>query len=322
MSDPRSKVMVMVTVEYKERMLWNVLNSFHSIDAASWLNTKGKTLSISSARDEGKIFFAKEHAAWFVNPAAFGKMMHDGDRSSGDDSAAGKADDYYSLFPVRVSSDYGPSQTFSSTETVLPDEYLRTWQLAFIIRHPALVCPSMYRAHRALKKLYPIGSSTSNGMSRRFLRLSVSLRWTRMLYDWCVSQEGQAPPIILDANDLIHNQSSVVKFCEPTGLNPAALKFEWESVCAEGKAWSGDGAAPQDRASKQHSTSQEAHAIMRSTLMGSSGVVKEKAPKVVDVASEAEKWKHEFGDEEASFILEIVREVMPDYEFLRQRRLV
>ncbi|RLL97499.1 hypothetical protein CFD26_105485 [Aspergillus turcosus] len=274
MSDPRSKVMVMVTVEYKERMLWNVLNSFHSIDAASWLNTKGKTLSISSARDEGKIFFAKEHAAWFVNPAAFGKMMHDGAGSNGDDSAAVKADDYYSLFPVRVSSDYGPSQTFSSTETVLPDEYLRTWQLAFIIRHPALVCPSMYRAHRALKKLYPIGSSTSNGMSRRFLRLSVSLRWTRMLYDWCVSQEGQAPPIILDANDLIHNQSSVVKFCEPTGLNPAALKW----------------------------------------------VVKEKAPKGVDVASEAEKWKHEFGDEEASFILEIVREVMPDYEFLRQRR--
>ncbi|GIK03423.1 hypothetical protein Aspvir_007492 [Aspergillus viridinutans] len=268
------------------------------------------------AHDEGKIF-VKEHASWFMNPAAFGKMLHDGDATNGDGSAALKADNYYSLFRVCVGSVYGPPQAFSlMNETVLPDGYLRTWRLAFIIRHPALVCPSMYRAYRALKKLYPPGSGTSDGMSRSFLKVNVTLRWTRMLYNWCVRQEGQAHPIILDANDLTHNKSSMVKFCELTGLDPTALKFEWESVSAEGKASSGDDA------SKQHSIRQEAQAIMKLTLMGSSGVVKEKAPKVVDVASEADKWKHEFGDEEASFILKIVREAMPNYEFLRQQRLI
>ncbi|KAF7159502.1 hypothetical protein CNMCM5623_004840 [Aspergillus felis] len=237
------------------------------------------------ARDEGKIFFVKEHASWFMNPAALGQMMmHDGDASNGNGSAALKADDYYSLFRVRVSSVYGPRQAFSPmNETVLPDGYLRTWRLAFIIRHPALVCPSMYRAYQALKKLYPPGSGTADGMSWSFLKVN----------------EGQAHPIILDAYDIIHNKSTTVKFCELTGLDPTALKFEWESVSAEGKASSGDGA------SNQHSIRQEAQAIMKLSLMGSSGVMKEKAPEVVDVASEADKWKHEFGDEEASFILEM-----------------
>lgn len=56
--------------------------------------------------------------------------------------------------------------------------------------------------------------------------------------------------------------------------------------------------------------------------MGSSGVLKEKAPEVVHIASEAERWKHEFGDKVANFILKRVHEAMPDYEYLRQRRLV
>ncbi|RAK88248.1 hypothetical protein BO79DRAFT_228806 [Aspergillus costaricaensis CBS 115574] len=213
-----------------------------------------------------------------MNPAAVSKMLHDVDTTNGDSSAAFMAPDYHSFFRVRVDSKYGRSKGLPPfNETVLPDAYLATWQLAFLIRHPAL---------------------------------------TRLLYDWCVLRGGQAHPIILDASDLIHNKGAMVKFCEQMGLDPTVLKFEWDSVCAENEAWSGDNTCEQD------SIFEKARITMRSTLITSSGVLKEKAPEVVDIASEAERWKLEFGDEVADFILQWVHEAMPDYEYLKQRRLV
>ncbi|GFN13491.1 hypothetical protein AtubIFM55763_001159 [Aspergillus tubingensis] len=279
-----------------------------------------ETLEGSSAlaRDEGKIFFVKEHISWLMNPATISKMLHDADTTNGDASGALMAPDYHSFFRVRVDNKYGRSKGLPPlNETVLPDGYLATWQLAFLIRHPALVFPSMYRADRALKDLYPSGDNPFEGLlSESYLKVTLTLRWTRMLYDWCVRRKGQAHPIILDASDLIHNKGSMVKFCEQTGLDPTVLKFEWESVGPEDKSSSGDGASEQD------SILQKAETTMRTTLRGSSGVLKEKAPDVVDIASEAERWKHEFGDKVANFILERVHEAMPDYEYLRQRRLV
>ncbi|PYH31259.1 uncharacterized protein BO87DRAFT_443714 [Aspergillus neoniger CBS 115656] len=253
-----------------------------------------------------------------MNPATTSKMLHDVDTTNGDASAALMAPDYHSFFRVRVNSKYGRSKGLPPlNETVLPDGYLATWQLAFLIRNPALVFPSMYRADRALKDLYPSGDNPFEGLlSESYLKVTLTLRWTRMLYDWCARRKGQAHRIILDASDLIHNKGSIVKFCEQTGLDPTVLKFEWESVGPEDKSSSGDGASEQD------SILQKAETTMRTTLMGSSGVLKEKAPEVVDIASEAERWKHEFGDKVANLILERVHEAMPDYEYLMQRRLV
>jgi hypothetical protein len=65
----------------------------------------------------------------------------------------------------------------------------------------------------------------------------------------------------------------------------------------------------------------KAEAVMLSTLLGSTGVIKDKTPTVVDVAAEAKQWKEEFGEELAYMLETTVRDAMPDYEYLRSRRI-
>ena len=87
----------------------------------------------AQAQRDNKIMFAKEHAFWFVNPTAM--------YSQPEDSSSAKTN---ALETCRLClpESYGSKQTFSANnQTVLPDEYLRTWRLAFLIRHPALAWP-------------------------------------------------------------------------------------------------------------------------------------------------------------------------------------
>ncbi|KAL9019970.1 MAG: hypothetical protein Q9185_002760 [Variospora sp. 1 TL-2023] len=51
------------------------------------------------------------------------------------------------------------------------------------------------------------------------------------------------------------------------------------------------------------------------------GVVKAKARSAIDVDEEAEKWETEFGAAAAQLIVKMVNEAMPDYEYLRAKRL-
>jgi hypothetical protein len=60
---------------------------------------------------------------------------------------------------------------------------------------------------------------------------------------------------------------------------------------------------------------------MTVTLRASKGIIKEKAPATVDIDVEAEKWKEEFGPEAAAMVEKAVRDAMPDYEYLKERRL-
>lgn len=60
---------------------------------------------------------------------------------------------------------------------------------------------------------------------------------------------------------------------------------------------------------------------MLKTLHGSGGIVQGKTSKGLDIATEAEKWKAEFGEENAIELEKIVRANMPDYEYMLARRL-
>lgn len=124
------------------------------------------------AVQQNEIMFAKEHASWVYSPASFQKMS-----TARDDVEFSKA------FRVEIPGTYGHIRTYSSSnETILSDEYLRSWQFAFIIRHPALAWPSMYRA---LTKISGEGLMDDDGVKGTSLT-NMSFRWTRMLYDWCM----------------------------------------------------------------------------------------------------------------------------------------
>ncbi|KAJ5818908.1 hypothetical protein N7474_004499 [Penicillium riverlandense] len=248
------------------------------------------------AQDENKMMFAKEHAFWVFNPASFEKMMR-GTTST----------KHFNDFAIKMPESYGSRQTFSSkNETVLPDEYLRSWQMAFVIRHPALAWPSLYRAMNKMSSAGFIDEDAIKGATAS----SLTLRWTRMLYEWCLEQpDVPTQPLVLDAYDVIHNPEAVQKFCERVGLDPSEVQYEWNDKNAEAAL------------AKMSERDRVAQSIMLSTLHASKGVVKDKTPANVDIAAEAEKWKAEFGEEASQIIEKAVRDSMPDYEYLKARRV-
>ncbi|KAJ5143210.1 uncharacterized protein N7515_001997 [Penicillium bovifimosum] len=250
------------------------------------------------ATAENKTMFAKEHAFWFVNPGAFTRSL--GDTDTPDDLKE---------FHISLPGSYGPTQTFSANnQTVLSDEYLRTWQISFIIRHPALAWPSLYRAMQKLLKEGFIDDDGVKGVSI----VNMTLTYSRNLFDWCIEQPDESvTPLVIDAHDVIHNRAVVTKFCEMAGLDPTAMQYEWS------------GAKPQsDHASLGDAEEQKRIAIFLSTLQESTGIVKEKAPASVDIDAEVAKWRVEFGDDVAQLLEKATRDSMPDYEYLKAHKVV
>ncbi|KGO54614.1 hypothetical protein PEX1_048020 [Penicillium expansum] len=260
------------------------------------------------ARTESKIMFAKEHAFWFLNPGFFTSAM----------SGAPKPSlEQLKEFRISMPEQYGPSQTFSpNNKTVMPDEYLRTWQLAFIIRHPALAYPSLYRAMQKLSKVGYIDDDGIKGLSLT----NMSLEWTRKLFDWCLEQPDESViPLVIDANDVIHNPGAVAKFCEKAGLDTASLQFEWSGSEKKSESWATESANIGN--TEELALHKNVASIMLSTLEESTSVVKDKAPASVDVDTEVAKWRVEFGDEIAELLEKATRDSMPDYEYLKAHRV-
>ena len=60
---------------------------------------------------------------------------------------------------------------------------------------------------------------------------------------------------------------------------------------------------------------------MLSTLSASTGIVEGKTSNDLDIDKEVKKWKVEFEEEGGAHIEKWVRDAMPDYEYLKSRRL-
>ncbi|TKA65160.1 hypothetical protein B0A49_13018 [Cryomyces minteri] len=257
---------------------------------------KGYEEYLEQARVEGKTVFVKEHSEFMTNPVAQTRWLY------GQDSVEEPP-------WVMQSSNHGSKSTHSSlNETVLPDEILQTFLPTFLVRHPALVFPSRYRAMVDIE-----GAESAKAADAQFA-MEMTLHWTRALFDWYAqnlkpSQAGcdsdVAWPLVLDANDVITEPDVVVRLCETVGMDPAKMQYTWEPASEEEKA--------------QIPTDAERRFL--STLLSSTGIQKGKAAPNIDIAVEAKKWIDEFGEGEGEKIEKWVRAAMPDYEFLRARRL-
>lgn len=256
------------------------------------------------AKSEGKIMFAKEHAQWFANPAEVNKYL------SGHNGQANLP------FSIKIPDLSISTGTFSSNNlTVLPDEYLETWTPTFLIRHPALAFPSFYRSMLDLEKE---GLASPHEL-QPLLKLNSTLKWTRLLYDWYCQHGSNSStnhsdnihfPLLLDAQDVVNQPEVVVRYCELIGMDRTKLKFEWSREAPERNSHLPDGAAQR--------TPEE---VMMATLNHSSTLLRGKAPVVLNMASEAEKWREEFGKNIGKQMEDWVLNAMPDYHYLRARRL-
>ncbi|EXJ55450.1 hypothetical protein A1O7_08377 [Cladophialophora yegresii CBS 114405] len=267
---------------------------------------------LEEAGADGRSVFVKEHLLWMLSPQAedlvkrvdkwerrFWKVKLPGGTTiqRGSKAASDASND-------RQGDVQGEQAPIVENETVFPDGFLRIWTPTFLIRHPALVFPSLYRTSVDLE-----GRDEAKKNAGGMFRLEMTWRWSRKLWEWYNQQwqEGNTilRPIILDADDIILKPGVIISYCKLVGLDAEKCRFEWEPANAE-EGWS------MNFIEKR----------MKSSLLSSAGIIREgKVAAGLDIEQEMRKWSDEFGEEEAKKIEAWVTAAMPDYDFLCERRL-
>lgn len=139
------------------------------------------------------------------------------------------------------------------------------------------------------------------------MTINLTLAWVRMAYAWfeqaAAAGQGWAP-VIVDADDIMHDRAVVRTLVVMLGGEPNELLFSWDAV--KGKDL--DDVQPYAR-------------TFESTLLASEGVVEGKNSSGVTVEGEMGGWVEEFGRETAENLKGFVEGAMSDYEFLKARRL-
>ncbi|KAH7028157.1 uncharacterized protein B0I36DRAFT_413757 [Microdochium trichocladiopsis] len=267
----------------------------------SCLETLQDHLEASEAA--GNTIFVKEHAMFVSNPSIESHFLHP---------------DHPPEWRSPVLEARGmASQTRSALNiTALPDEFLHTWTPTFLIRHPALMLSSYYRTcldHMKMAAAAAAAAPTAaTGPPKRKkgepTDLEMSMKWIRTLYDFYAdyfSREGKAGPVVLDADDIMKHPTQLVpRYASLVGMDPAKVRLSWER--------------PSEASVKCLLPNERR---MLSTILASSGIDASKAAGDIDIEQEAVKWKEEFGEERARKLAAWVRAAMPDYEFLRARRM-
>lgn len=280
----------------------------HSRGVHQWTDSEKKQLKdcyqscfntlnqhLEEAKEKNLSVFVKEHCNHMAHPIAITKEL------SGVtvDEAPWMVD-----FPKI----YGQLPTRSKTnETLLPDGFLRQWSPTFLIRHPALAFPSLYRV------LMDLDNPDRDSIGGDQGPLGMNLRWSRLLYEWysdnLTAQEAFIDgditwPLVLDGDDVMANRDVVFRYGEVLQFDQKSLRFSWEPVPEKEKA------ALNIRLQR-----------FLSTILDSEGIIKGKTAENLDIDVETKKWREEFGEKVAIRLEELVRAAMPDYEFLKARKL-
>lgn len=229
---------------------------------------------LEDAKKNGKQVFIKEHAMLLSRPDTFFARFHREDAG---------------VELLKFHERDAPKSAHTNP-TLLPDSLLLSVQPIFQIRHPILMFPSMVRAQN--KAMGPIRP--------RQLRLAATLTlcYSRELFDWYDQQENAMRPQVVDADDIINDRAAVREICLATGLDPDAVLYEWET----------------------REATDPLKATFLSTIFASKGIIPSLAARGLDFETEKEKWKAEFGEEDGEDLAKFVIDAMPDYNYLLSRR--
>ncbi|KAG4263165.1 hypothetical protein FPRO03_10528 [Fusarium proliferatum] len=243
---------------------------------------------IAAAEKEGQIIYVKEHSIMLNHPRIEDNHVNG---STGSQKEA-------TSIPMK-----GIAQPTRSplNLTLFPDEFLKTWNPTFLIRHPALMIPSLYRTCS--------GTMEWEGFKRprkEPMAAEITTRWHRTLYDFYSEHFANDSiwPIVIDADDVMTCPQLVGKYAKLTGLDESKVRYSWDK-------------AGEEVLNKLSHMEQR----MLSSINASTTIDQSKVAGKVDIDQEAVKWKAEFGEEGAQKLERWVRDAMPDYEFLHSRRL-
>ena len=195
-----------------------------------------------------------------------------------------------------------PTESYTSPSVLPDDALLRSGdRVVFLIRHPGLMVPSIYRT-----------IIETRGYDPNNMVFASTLRWSRLLYDWYL-EKGPAKgvgPIVVDADDyMADTDGSFMKLlCKKLGLDPEAIAYTWPKDTKESLE-----VYPEPI--------REMVGTIKKTIMGSEGVVPGNTAVDFDMAQAEQKWTKTWGEEGASEIKELVERTMPEYEYMRAKRL-
>ncbi|UJO24992.1 hypothetical protein CLAFUW4_14639 [Fulvia fulva] len=160
------------------------------------------------------------------------------------------------------------------------------------IRHPAFVVPAAYDA---------LSNSEKSGNISNYL-IPTNYSWQTQLYNFYVA--NGITPVVAEAEDYMSSPEFVRHLASEAGLDASTCLFEWDAMSEDDQA-------------AQHPM----YVKLQQTLINSTGLVPGKVKGAPVLEDEERKWREKFGVEGAVSIKEMVEWAMPDYEYLRDRKL-
>ncbi|KAM0345013.1 hypothetical protein ACHAPU_006896 [Fusarium lateritium] len=267
----------------------------------TWTDEENKTASkltqqcsenfqdyIAAAEQEGQNIFVKEHTLMLTHPHYENHYMHTPQEVQSEATS----------LPIRNIAQ--PTRSPFNL-TLFPDEFLKTWNPTFLIRHPALVLPSLYRTC-----LCDLELDGYKRPGKQPMATEVTLRWQRTLYEFYAEHfAGDSVwPIVIDADDVMTCPPLVSKYARLSGLDESKVRYSW------------------DKANEQQLNEMNSGVKrMLSSINASTTIDQSKVAGNMDINQEAIKWASEFGEEGGRNLERWVRDALVDYNFLHSKRL-
>ncbi|KAL4919661.1 hypothetical protein BDW62DRAFT_199676 [Aspergillus aurantiobrunneus] len=179
-------------------------------------------------------------------------------------------------------------------QTVLPDAYLESWRMIFIIVDPVKAFPAAYRGLCR----YVNEGKIHRDMLGPVYKLLMNLRWTSALHTWCVLQSKRPAPLVIDEADLLRPETGVAaRICDELGLDKCIIPNPRVAPRVNGRGQASVN-APAPRVKVEGKNAFE-----------------------VRIAAHRANWEVEFGEKNAKMIEECVRDAMPRYHRLFANKL-
>jgi hypothetical protein len=243
---------------------------------------------IAAAEQEGQTLYVKEHTLMITHPRHENNYVHN------------IKDAQNEATPLLMRNIAQPTRSPLNL-TLFPDEFLKTWNPTFLIRHPALMLPSHYRT--CLADLEMDGYKRPG---KEPMAAEITTRWQRTLYDFYAEHFANDSiwPIVIDADDVMTCPPLVSKYAQLSGLDESKVRYSWDK-------------AGEQELNKMNDSVKR----MLSSINASSKIDTSKVAGNIDIDQEVVKWIDEFGEAGARKLEKWVRDAMVDYNFLYSKRL-
>jgi hypothetical protein len=189
-----------------------------------------------------------------------------------------------------------PPDEIKTNPTIFPDAFVSSFRAIFLIRHPALSFESWYRAESAARHIDIFDKAWS---------FYTTFQYSRQMYDWYLSRavdDADSTPIVIEADDMMEKRSTIDTLCDMLGMDKSCVPQEWDVIqapvgagCRELKFMSG--------------------------YWNSTAIDRSKSSRGLDLAGRRVAWREGFGTEVGEELWRLVQEAMPDYEYLKGKRV-